>query len=125
MDTYNNLLRERQEYENEIYDYLVPIDILRNGGNLSISVNFLYDSESDLDASDPFWDPVIVNLSEEQINSIPDIYHDLTECIICTNDKNDFKNLRCCNNKICKNCTETWFNKSVYCPFCKRDQRET
>jgi hypothetical protein len=140
MDLYNNLLRERQEYENEIYDYLVPIDILRNGvnilangGNLTISVthhlyNF-YDSatsDSDLDTSDSFWDPVVVNLSPEQINLIPEThYDDLTECIICTNDENNFKNVSCCNNKICKNCTETWFNKSVYCPFCKRDQRET
>ena len=46
------------------------------------------------------------------------------ECIICNDLKNDFKKVGCCNNNICLECTNKWFNLSVYCPFCKCDQRE-
>jgi hypothetical protein len=37
--------------------------------------------------------------------------------------KNTFKKISCCNNKICLDCIQIWFNKSVFCPFCKEDQR--
>jgi hypothetical protein len=123
MDNYNILLRERQEYENQLYDYLVPI----NNGRVNVAYFIYSDSDTDsetLNENDSFWDPVIVNLSESEINSIPDVCCQEMECNICTDHKTNFKMVKCCNNKICTECIETWFNKSVYCPYCKQDQRE-
>ena len=97
------LIHERDEFENYIYDSLIePYELF----------------------IDPtFWDPVIICLTTEQINNLHTVICD-SECIICTNQISVFKNLRCCNNNICITCIDNWFNVSVFCPFCKKDQRE-
>ena len=54
-------------------------------------------------------------------NMIDVIHH---KCIICNNNQTQFKKVACCNNLICNNCAKNWFlNESVYCPYCKFDQR--
>ena len=83
-----------------------------------------YESENEDYSSEypeSFWDPVVVSLSDELINSgIIDLSE---ECSICTNNNTYFKKLPCCNNIICKECNNSWFNLSVYCPYCKHDLR--
>ena len=101
---YERLARERTEYENYIYDILVnPIIIIP-------------------DESDTFWDPVVVSLND--IEKLETVVCENIECLICTEKCNIFKKVICCNNKICLECANNWFEKSVYCPFCKHDQRE-
>jgi hypothetical protein len=68
-----------------------------------------------------FWDPVIVSLNEDIINS--GIIELSEECTICTNNNIYFKTLPCCNNVLCVECNINWFNISVYCPYCKHDLR--
>ena len=106
------LIHEREEYENYIYDTLInDLDLNQN----FLNENFLIDPT--------FWDPVIVCLTNEQINNLYTI-HKECECFICTEQKSLFKKMSCCNNNICFECTKNWFNVSVFCPFCKKDQRE-
>ena len=70
-----------------------------------------------------FWEPVIVKFQDiDKLETL--VLQEPVECIICTNLECQFKKVACCNNKICKNCINIWFNKSVFCPFCKCDQRE-
>ena len=68
-----------------------------------------------------FWDPVIVSLNEDIINS--GIIELSEECTICNNNNTHFKRLPCCNNVLCVECNINWFNISVYCPYCKHDLR--
>jgi hypothetical protein len=70
-----------------------------------------------------FWEPVKVNLNENEINSLK-VCNENNDCIICSENKDTFKEMSCCKNKMCKECTQKWFNESVYCPYCKRDIRE-
>jgi hypothetical protein len=79
-----------------------------------------YFTNPEIDES--FWDPVIVSLPDELINS-DIITIELQECTICNNNNTYFKKLSCCNNLICVECNITWFNLSVYCPYCKHDLR--
>jgi len=74
-------------------------------------------------SEDSFWEPVIVCLTQQQIDSLETIICEQQECYICKEDSTIFKKVLCCNNKICTDCTTNWFNRSVYCPFCKGDQR--
>lgn len=72
---------------------------------------------------DDFWEPVKVTLSNKIIDSMKKI-NEKDECIICSEDKNVFKEIPCCKNKMCNECTIKWFNESVCCPYCKKDIRE-
>ena len=100
MNDYELLLQEREEFENMIYDLLVtPLFI-----------------------PDSFWDPVVVCLSSEQIENMV-ITPEEVNCSICKDTKDSFHALQCCNAKMCKDCLVNWFTISVFCPYCKRDQR--
>ena len=101
LDPLHLLIRERTEYENYIYDYLVTT----------------------IEVPETFWDPVIVCLTNKQMDLMKIIECEEIECFICKDNKNKFKETSCCHNKICVECTEIWFHKSVFCPFCKKDQR--
>jgi hypothetical protein len=76
-----------------------------------------------IDIDDDFWDPVKVVLTNEQIDQIPTIIKN-EECVICSEQQINFKNLNCCKNDICDSCASNWFNESVNCPYCKKDLRE-
>ena len=105
-----------EEFENYIYHYLITdiADITGITPELLFEESFIPES---------FWDPVSVCLTPEQINNFKIIICEEIECLICKDNKTNFKNISCCNNKICLDCINTWFNKSVFCPFCKVDQR--
>ena len=128
------LINERNEFEDYLYDNLFTnndIDIIANEVNEiqeHLNENNVYQLNRIVFRyiEDPsFWDPVIVNLSIQQIDRLEYIYNTVPlECIICNDLKNDFKKVSCCNNNVCLDCTNKWFNLSVYCPFCKCDQRE-
>jgi hypothetical protein len=94
------LIRERQRFENEMYDLLVNVD------------QFL---------PPEFWEPVVVKIPEtfnfEKVVTEP------TECFVCFNEFTVFNKLNCCKKKLCEDCTKTWFDKSVKCPFCVQDIR--
>lgn len=102
-ERFQNLLLERQYFENRVYDYLVTSP-------------FLFVPEH-------FWDPVKVSLTDEQINTFVELNQE-DECIICTTNHNTFRELKCCKNKLCIECTNKWFHESVKCPFCVKDLRE-
>jgi hypothetical protein len=103
MNEYDILVLEREEFENEIYEYLVLPLLIDNS----------------------FWDPVVVSLSIDEINNFQTIRSQINlECFICKDNHNIFKNLQCCKNKMCFQCMDNWFSVSVFCPFCKKDQRE-
>ena len=102
---YNTIVEERNAFENYIYDILVnPIMIIPH-------------------ESDSFWDPVIISLNN--LDELETIVCEKIECLICTDKFDTFKKVKCCNNKICLDCASNWFERSVFCPFCKHDQRET
>jgi hypothetical protein len=118
------LINERNEYEDYLYDNL---NINQNVNEVNEIEEIYHLNRIIFNLIEPldFWDPVIVNLSIQQINNLEYIYNTVpVECIICNELKNDFKKVGCCNNNICLECTDKWFNLSVYCPFCKCDQRE-
>ncbi len=118
--TYEQLLVERFEYEQHLYNTLVG-----HINGVYIYSNFVIEQEIP-NQSSSFWDPVIVSLSQEQIEQLEQIEcEEQSECFICKENENIFKKVNCCNNQICINCISIWFSKSVYCPFCKHDQRET
>jgi hypothetical protein len=94
-----NLLLERQRYEDEIYDLLVA------------PLNFIPES---------FWEPVRISFD---INHLTDNYI-YNECSICVSNTNHFKIMKCCNQLMCAKCSENWFKLSVMCPYCNRDLRE-
>jgi hypothetical protein len=103
-DLFYVALADRHQFEIDLYDFLInPMALIPQG--------------------DSFWDPVIVNLSELQIEKIEFIEKD-SDCFICTSTFNYFKQVPCCSKLICDDCTDTWFCKSVKCPYCKQDLRE-
>jgi len=106
LDPLNVLIRERNNYENYIYE------------------NYIYDYlVTTIEVPETFWDPVIVCLTDNQIDLMKIIECEEIECFICKDNKNKFKEISCCHNKICLECTKNWFHRSVFCPFCKEDQR--
>ena len=70
-----------------------------------------------------FWDPVKVSLSNKEIQSIQSLPV-TDDCSICFESQDNFKFLYCCRNKLCDSCTVSWFNESVFCPYCKADLRD-
>jgi len=115
ISSYEQLLIDRYEFEEELYNTLI-----------SNNIQFLIQDIQDIldDEDNPFWNPVIVCLSDSQIESLETVIVETRECLICNENNDIFKKVNCCNNKICLDCTINWFKKSVFCPFCKRDQRE-
>ena len=102
VDRYQHLLLDRTLFEIQVYDYLVnPI----------------------LFISEDFWDPVKVGLTHDDISKCSEVLLN-DNCIICTNDCNAFREVRCCKNKLCMECTDKWFSESVRCPFCIQDLRD-
>ena len=97
------VMRERDEFEQQLYDFLVePINLP--------------------EIPDDFWEPVIVNLSKQQINLLKNKLNE-DECNICASICNSFKLLECCGKEMCINCSVNWFNRSIKCPFCNYDLR--
>ena len=93
----SDLIRERQQFENQAYDLLVNVDLL---------------------VPENFWEPVPVKaeIEFEKVKTTDN-------CFICFNKKDTFNLLKCCKKKMCESCSETWFEKSVKCPFCVQDIR--
>ncbi len=108
MERLNQLVLERRRFENELYDYLIN--------------NTIYIIEEE-EIPESFWDPVVVSLSIEQMDKLETIDCVTCECIICAEIQNTFKCLKCCKKSFCLECAENWFKVSVFCPFCKQDQR--
>jgi len=104
-NNFQRIIEERNAFEDYIYDILVnPIIIIPH-------------------ESDSFWDPVVVSLNN--LDELETVVCEKIECLICTDKYDTFKKVKCCNNKICLDCASNWFERSVFCPFCKHDQRET
>jgi len=100
MDRLFLIIHERNVFEDELYNALVtPLFI-----------------------PDDFWEPVIVSLTKEQIETMKVITKN-GDCFICNESVENFKILPCCHKDMCIKCTDKWFNRSVFCPFCKSDQR--
>jgi len=128
-----NLMAERQEYANELYDTLsireaVPqysvsilfLDTSQNEFENEMEIEFQEEMENE---SSSFWDPVVVHLTSQQIENIQTV--DINqECSICNVEKGVFKKVHCCNNVLCVDCCTSWFLTSVYCTFCRGDLRE-
>lgn len=98
---FEELLRSRQQFENEMYDLLVNVELL-------------------VDPS--FWEPVPVTFQIEKLTKIT--FEKETECFICFNEKHSFFELNCCKKFICEECSCSWFKGSVKCPFCNQDVRD-
>ena len=93
-------INERTNFENALYDYLVePLMLI----------------------DDSFWEPVKVYYKD--VKELEDIIGE-DVCYICTDKHLNFKNLHCCNQKLCNDCCYTWFGSSVKCPYCYQDLRE-
>ena len=112
--TYEQVIAERREFEDELFDALTG----------SANGIFFFIQSPLPDENNSFWDPVVVCLSDQQINNL-EIIEQESNCFICTTEQKKFKQVNCCNNKLCLNCINIWFKRSVFCPFCKHDQRET
>lgn len=125
-----NLMAERQEYANELYDTL---SIREAVPQYSVSILFLDTSqnefefeeemENEMEIENSFWDPVVVHLTSQQIENIQTVNLN-QECSICNVEKDSFKKVQCCNNVLCVDCCTSWFLTSVYCTFCRGDLRE-
>ena len=102
----NQLIYERMRYENELYDVLITNNVLND---------FI---------PDDFWEPVRVSLPYDDLNKLKSILNE-AECFICRDTKQLFTCLWCCSKHICNDCTFDWFCISVYCPYCKKDLRNS
>jgi len=100
-----DLIRNRNNFENQLYDFLI---------------SSIYP-----DNNDSFWEPVKVILNVDQLDSLKEVYIENHNCPICMENLFYFNNLDCCNQVLCTDCSFKWFGyESVYCPFCKCDIRE-
>ena len=71
-----------------------------------------------------FWNRVHVTLPEnENGNSVHDDTTEIT-CPLCANTETNSFLLRCCNQRVCVECFNSWFRQTdVHCPFCRSDIR--
>lgn len=76
-----------------------------------------------MEIPDHFWDPVTISLPEDEQQLLKRKLLK-QDCIICNEEVYNFRILPCCNNDLCVDCVNTWFNKSVKCPYCNQDIRE-
>jgi hypothetical protein len=102
LNNYQNLIIQRNAYEVQVYDYLVNPFLLM---------------------PDNFWEPVKVCLKPHQITELTEVVIQ-ENCIICADDTEFFREVKCCKNKLCHGCAERWFSESVKCPYCVRDLRD-
>lgn len=116
MENYLSLLEQRQQFEDELYDFLISQN--------SFYLNEEFEDENILVFQIPesFWEPVTIRLSNQEIQGLEKLTREL-ECLICKDNKQTFNKLRCCNKKMCCECVNNWFTRSVFCPFCKHDLR--
>lgn len=93
---------------------------------LQIPPIVMYLQETPMESED-FWEPVKVTVSEEVFRLIFRFKRCSVECpLCCETEKGRRTSLPCCDAKICKECAERWFTKeSVFCPYCRKDIRET
>jgi hypothetical protein len=119
-ETFNDYIQNRNNFENEMYDYLASSTSF-NG------IFFIYQNVLNVDQSvmipvnDDFWDPVVVSYdSVDQLEEVP--LQD--QCFICTEDKCLFKKMKCCSQNLCVECCQEWFGRSVKCPYCYQDLRD-
>ena len=70
-----------------------------------------------------FWEPIKIGLTNNELNTLTCAHTHKKECLIFRDERRLYKVVHCCKNMICMECAENWFNESVYCPFCKEDQR--
>ena len=94
----NLLVLSRQQFEIEMYDYLVELPN---------------------DVPDGFWDPVVLSADKVQFENITVS----DDCPICFEKKDSFCKLECCKQIMCAGCIKSWFSASVRCPFCVTDVR--
>jgi hypothetical protein len=79
-----------------------------------------------------FMDPVVVRPTREQIDAGTDhvvLEQTLEEnCAICQDRmeaRNPTRKIRACGHSFHTECIDTWFERSVSCPVCRHDIRET
>jgi hypothetical protein len=101
---YNLMIQLRNDYETELYDFLLSPGIL-----------FIPEEPED------FWEPVTIKF--EKVHELEDIIGE-NECSICLENHLNFKKTSCCRQKMCNGCCFTWFETSVKCPYCYQDIRE-
>jgi len=102
LNNYQNLIIQRNAYEAQVYDFLVSPFIA---------------------VQDDFWEPVKVCLKPHEIIELTEVLIQ-DNCVICADDTEFFREVKCCKNKLCNGCAERWFSESVKCPYCVRDLRD-
>jgi hypothetical protein len=79
-------------------------------------------------------EPVIVSLPESDLNTYTTRFHIVSEdevynpCSICQEDirlGEEIRSICHCNHSFHINCIDTWFQRSVRCPNCRFDVRDT
>ena len=79
-------------------------------------------------------EPVIVSLSENDLNTYTTRFHVVSEdevynpCSICQEDirlGEEIRSICHCNHSFHTDCIDTWFQRSVRCPNCRFDVRDT
>lgn len=81
-------------------------------------------------ATNPFWEPVIVAPTVQQIARASTVYTAPTRldtpCTICQDaigEGDQVRKLTHCNHFFHRNCIDTWFIRHVDCPVCRHDIR--
>jgi len=100
-EQFQRMIQERNQFQNELYDFLVNPLILN--------------------VPEDFWEPVTVKF--DKVHELEDIIGE-NECTICLENHLNFKKTSCCGQKICNGCCFKWFETSVRCPYCSQDIRE-
>jgi hypothetical protein len=148
-----NLMAERQEYANELYNTL---SITETVPQYNVRIQFIENDEEmdqieemDQMEEDSFrtinmyrqsgdeYIPIVFEFNTVRSSFWDPVIVHLTsqqieniqtvnlnqECSICNVEKDSFKKVHCCNNVLCAECCTSWFSKSVYCTFCRGDLR--
>jgi len=81
-------------------------------------------------ATNPFWEPVVVAPTVQQIARASTVYTAPTRldtpCTICQDaigEGDQVRKLTHCNHFFHRNCIDTWFIRHVDCPVCRHDIR--
>ena len=96
LNLFDNLVIERAEFDNSLYNYLVNPLI-----------------------PEDFWEPVNTSFEYQLLK----IKTDSLDCSICMENQLQFRETGCCKQVLCENCCENWFKRSFYCPYCYQDIR--
>ncbi len=95
---FDNLVIERNIFEDSLYNYLINPLIPEN-----------------------FWEPVYISFDYQLKLKLT---VSVGECPVCMENQSIFRESMCCKQKLCENCCEKWFKRSVHCPYCYQDSRE-